>query len=451
MALDTKKIKTILALTILLVSTICSAQVQYCGSDSSAKTLVNLAIWSEQVDNAAWSKGASTVSADVAIAPNGTTTADKIVEDLTNSTHRIFNASPYSLVSGVTYRFEAHLKAAERTWATLRLSLDGATHNTSINLATCALGTNAAGTTVNLLMLPNGWCSVELIRTAIATTSNNYFNVITATADNTFTYTGDGASGILVWGLQYNLSSSPSDYIATTDTQVTAGTANTLAKVTLSNLALWSEQADNAAWTKLSSSTVTPNSIAAPDGTMTADTLTAGSTTSVSSRGILTATGITIGAADVMRAGVFLKKNTNRYANVQMLSTATVTSKFVNVDLDTCTIVFYKTTGYTATAESRPNGWCEVNIVGATGVTSGQMGVGVSPSATWDNTSYTTTGTQSVYAWGMKLQYASSPPDYLPTTSAAATLGPLCPSGTSQSLNDPSRCFAVTDNRVRRW
>jgi hypothetical protein len=39
------------------------------------------------------------------------------------------------------------------------------------------------------------------------------------------------------------------------------------------NLALYSQQFDNAAWTFLANATVTPNSTAAPDGTTTADTL----------------------------------------------------------------------------------------------------------------------------------------------------------------------------------
>jgi hypothetical protein len=39
----------------------------------------------------------------------------------------------------------------------------------------------------------------------------------------------------------------------------------------VTNLLLWTEQFDNAAWTKIGTTTVTPNAITAPDGTLTAD------------------------------------------------------------------------------------------------------------------------------------------------------------------------------------
>lgn len=47
------------------------------------------------------------------------------------------------------------------------------------------------------------------------------------------------------------------------------------------NLLTYSEQFDNAAWVNVATTTVTPNTLAAPDGTVSADTLTAGGANSI--------------------------------------------------------------------------------------------------------------------------------------------------------------------------
>ncbi len=65
----------------------------------------NLVTYSEQFDNAAWAKSQLTVTPNVLVAPDGTLSADKIVEDTTASVqHRISSAS-VSLTSGTAYSF----------------------------------------------------------------------------------------------------------------------------------------------------------------------------------------------------------------------------------------------------------------------------------------------------------------------------------------------------------
>ena len=55
----------------------------YVGSDGLIKTAaVNLALYSEQFDNAAWGKINATVSANQAVAPDGKQTADHVLKIL---------------------------------------------------------------------------------------------------------------------------------------------------------------------------------------------------------------------------------------------------------------------------------------------------------------------------------------------------------------------------------
>ena len=52
-------------------------------------TPYNLFTYSEQFDNASWVKERITITTNATTAPNGTLTADKIVEDTTTNSHRV--------------------------------------------------------------------------------------------------------------------------------------------------------------------------------------------------------------------------------------------------------------------------------------------------------------------------------------------------------------------------
>ena len=47
----------------------------------------NLLLQSESFDNSYWAKLASTITANSAVAPDGTTSADKLAEDATTASH----------------------------------------------------------------------------------------------------------------------------------------------------------------------------------------------------------------------------------------------------------------------------------------------------------------------------------------------------------------------------
>ena len=219
---------------------------------------------------------------------------------------------------------------------------------------------------------------------------------------------------------------------------------NLSAKQTLSNMALYSEQFDNAAWAN-STSTDVANSIIAPDGTLTADTIVALAQTSPNSRGIYNNAAITVVAGTQYRWSVYLKKGTMRYGSFGPEESPSTANKYTVIDLDTCQPTFYKNTGYTTTGRSIGNGWCYVSVTTSVSITTGYFDIIMAPTATWNSTSYTSTTADTIYVWGASVQLASSPSDYIATAGSAVTLAGVCASGTTQSPLDPTKCIAMTD------
>jgi hypothetical protein len=170
----------------------------------------NLFERSEEINNAYWSKLASSVSADATVAPDGTTTADKIVEDAANAAHSVRRS--ISFTSGTTYTLSVFAKAAERTTCRLRMASAGfaAEGGVSVNLATGTLSSTSANFTSRIVALANGWYRVSLTGTANATAAGLVqFQLQTAN------YAGDGTSGLFYWGAQIEEGPVATSYIKT--------------------------------------------------------------------------------------------------------------------------------------------------------------------------------------------------------------------------------------------
>jgi hypothetical protein len=173
---------------------------------SNSFVQTNLLTYSEAFDNAGWTKGNSSITANVVIAPNGALTSDKLVEDATTNAHYI--EQNFTTIAS-QYTYSVYAKAAERNWLILQ---NGGTANAvaSFNLSTGALGTVRAGCTAAIESVGNGWYRCSIISTGVAGTSN--FRYYTALADNTTSYTGNGTSGIYIWGAQLVQGSVAGDY-----------------------------------------------------------------------------------------------------------------------------------------------------------------------------------------------------------------------------------------------
>ena len=174
----------------------------------------NLLTYTEQFDNAYWAKNSITATSDVAVSPTGVLTADKIAETTTTAIH--FIASPaVSLASATNVTASVYVKAAERTWCIVRFGYQN--YGRYVNLATGAVGAiyAAAPDTFTVQDAGNGWYRVTLSKSL--SSGNIGLSVDIATSDGVNSYTGDGTSGIYIWGAQLELGNTASAYQKITD------------------------------------------------------------------------------------------------------------------------------------------------------------------------------------------------------------------------------------------
>ena len=172
-------------------------------------TTQNLFTYSEDFSNAAWTKHQSTVTVNAAEAPNGTTTADKLIETASAQDHQLNRA--YTAVDNTTYTLSAYAKAGERTVFRLYLQNKAGTYNYSdFDLVTGTISI-LSGVVPAITAVGNGWyrCSV----TANAGTGANasplaFLSYGTANA-------GSGTNGLFVWGAQIEAGSSAGPYMYT--------------------------------------------------------------------------------------------------------------------------------------------------------------------------------------------------------------------------------------------
>jgi hypothetical protein len=170
----------------------------------------NLVTFSEQFDNAAWTKRSATISANVVNAPNGTLTADKIIEAASTGFHSILQSNASRV--GVPYTFSVYLKAAERTWALVWFDAESA--GAYVNLSTGELGTVSSGVTASVTSVGDGWYRCVISKNIVIGAG---VAVYTATSNGGASYVGNGTSGIFAWGAQLAEGTEALPYFATTD------------------------------------------------------------------------------------------------------------------------------------------------------------------------------------------------------------------------------------------
>ena len=176
----------------------------------------NLLFYTEAIENAVWTKTGATVTQDQIANPNNQLIdADKLVEDTANSAHSATDTSP-TLVSGAAYTFSIYAKADERNRLYLRMtsgSAYGAAKEAWFHLSgVSGSSSNAsAGTTATITALDNGWyrCSITAATNGSGTTD---CVIGIATSAGASTYTGDGGSGLYVWGAQLEQANVASAY-----------------------------------------------------------------------------------------------------------------------------------------------------------------------------------------------------------------------------------------------
>jgi hypothetical protein len=249
--------------------------------------------------------------------------------------------------------------------------------------------------------------------------------VAPATANGTNSYTGDGTSGIFVWGAQVEVSDfGPTDYIATTTAAVSVGPVSGLPRLDYlgstcprlllepqrTNSAQYSEQLDNAWWTKNNQS-VTANNTTAPDGYSSADLVIPAAGTA--DHYILSST-VNSTASEVVTLSLFIKKKDNDYFYFGTGGASAFGAVVYRFSTNTFTV-----SGLGATATNYGNGWIRLTITGTTGATDLRMLF--TPTDATGSRTFNANGTDGTWVWGCQVEVGAYATSYIPTLGASVT------------------------------
>lgn len=393
------------------------------------KVRTNLALYSEQFDNAAYTKYSATITANTTETtdPLGGNVADIFVS--ANATTGCGMETNITYVSGGEYTVSIYAKYKNTPFLQMLAPSFVTTEYVNFNVQTGVIAGGSYARTPTITSVGNGWyrCSFTFVSLYTGTTAIGVTQLVdSASSTRGQAFTGDGVKGVYLFGAQAE-TGVMTDYIATTSAAVSVGPVSGLPRLDYlnstcprlllepqrTNLCLWSEQFDNATWTK-TRATFTANQTTAPDGYTSADLYTDGTFTGNVS---FVEQAVTVGSAGTTYS-IFVKKGTADYVSFGFYDTA-FHGFVVNTNTWASTYTFGSASSFTAT--NYGNGWYRLSMYKAAASNVIYLSVAVQANSTGAN--YNGTGALTAYFWGAQVEasgatYATS---YIPTLGTSVT------------------------------
>ena len=389
----------------------------------------NLFTYSDQFDNAAWSKTNSTVTANSVVAPDGTTTADTLTASSTAATVCVIQG----IQNVVGQTVSVYAKAGTSSFLGVQVYNSASWAN--FNLSTGAVA-SSSGCTASVVSVGNSW-----YRCIVANTTNGALNVVIAGKDadpGVAPYNnGNMTSGntIYLWGAQVEIRASATAYTPTTTAAITnyipvlqtaaSGVARLdynpttgeslglLIEESRVNLLTYSSDFTNAAWTK-TNSTITTAADIAPDGTQTASMLVESTATG----GHQVTELITAVTSTAYTATVYVKAAGRSY--IALYANNPGVGKYFDL-VNGVVLGNFIAAPTTATITSVGNGWYRCSMT-ATSTSTAVTGLNLYLSTDGiTGVSYLGNGYSGVFVWGAQLEAGAFATSYIPTVASQVT------------------------------
>jgi hypothetical protein len=190
----------------------------------------NLVERSSEFNNAYWAQTRATITANAVTAPDGTLSADKLVEDASASADH-FVSRTLTGSTNTVYSASVFFKSGERSRIRILIIAEGALTNRATAFFDSATGTvistlatgDGAVSSASIVDVGGGWYRAILVGTPSSSNSGTapIFNVTLIDSGTNATYTGNGTSGLYIWGAQLEAGAFPTSYIPTTTAAAT--------------------------------------------------------------------------------------------------------------------------------------------------------------------------------------------------------------------------------------
>jgi hypothetical protein len=404
----------------------------YYDGQTSAVAEQNLLTYSQDFTNAVW------VTAGVgSTGPTKSTTTDTLPDGTTGTvgtlTFPIVAASQTSFV----YQNNGSSQLNIQNTGSVYVRVASGSATIFLNFEDVGAGPSGGNFVAGAAQtVTTSWTRISLTGTRTSNTGNQIFCIGFDTRSSSG-QTNASSFTLQVWGAQFEQKSAAGPYTATTTSTVTnyipqlltapvnqprfdfnpttRASLGLLMEQQSTNLVTYSSQFDNAAWTK-SNSSVTADTIIAPDGTLTGDKWIPTTTGTISTSRLYEQ--ITVSSGTVYTTTVYVKYSGRRWVFMAVNDTS---SSIYYCWFDVLNGVVGTKAGSVTSTSITPvgNNWYRISATYTASVATNYFYI--SSSDADNSTTVTADGVSGVYVWGAQLEALAFPTSYIPTTTSQVT------------------------------